>query len=208
MDEQQAQSPVGVADHMLPFTITHLILIALFAIAVIIAIWWGVRMRRKNNEALHELEEEQRLERADADAPVQEKAPPPPPIKTAPPPVAPPPPPIADSETVAKAPAPATPPAPAPQPSAPAKPQAATSSGGDDLLMLKGVGPKLATKLNELGIIRFEQIATLTPDQAAALDGQLGNFKGRMARDRWQEQAEFLAKGDREGFEAKFGKLG
>jgi hypothetical protein len=29
-----------------------------------------------------------------------------------------------------------------------------------------------------------------------------------MERDRWREQARFLAQGDRAGYEAQFGKLG
>ncbi len=44
--------------------------------------------------------------------------------------------------------------------------------------------------------------------EAAQLDAQLGAFQGRMERDRWREQARFLAQGDRAGYEAQFGKLG
>jgi predicted flap endonuclease-1-like 5' DNA nuclease len=78
----------------------------------------------------------------------------------------------------------------------------------DDLQTLKGVGPKLAQKLNENGITRFEQIARLTPNEVAILDDRLGPFKGRIERDRVVEQASYLARGDRDGFEARFGKLG
>jgi predicted flap endonuclease-1-like 5' DNA nuclease len=42
----------------------------------------------------------------------------------------------------------------------------------------------------------------------AILDDKLGAFKGRLARDRVVEQANYLARDDRDGFEAKFGKLG
>jgi predicted flap endonuclease-1-like 5' DNA nuclease len=42
----------------------------------------------------------------------------------------------------------------------------------------------------------------------SAIDARMGNFKGRIARDKWVEQASHLASGDRAGFEAKFGKLG
>ena len=79
---------------------------------------------------------------------------------------------------------------------------------GDDLQMLKGVGPKLAQKLNENGITRFEQLAGLSPNEVAMLDSKLGPFKGRLERDRVVEQAAYLARGDRDGFEARFGKLG
>jgi predicted flap endonuclease-1-like 5' DNA nuclease len=78
----------------------------------------------------------------------------------------------------------------------------------DNLQTLKGLGPKLATQLNELGITRFDQLARLTPGQAAMVDDRLGAFKGRIARDRLVEQADFLARGDTAGFEANFGKLG
>ena len=78
----------------------------------------------------------------------------------------------------------------------------------DDLQLLKGVGSKLAAKLNENGIIRFDQLASLTPEQATMLDTQMEPFNGRIARDRLIEQAGYLARGDREGFEARFGSLG
>jgi predicted flap endonuclease-1-like 5' DNA nuclease len=78
----------------------------------------------------------------------------------------------------------------------------------DRLDTMKGVGPKFVTKLNELGITRFEQLAALTPGELAALDERLGAFRGRLERDRIAEQAGYLARGDREGFEAIFGKLG
>ena len=78
----------------------------------------------------------------------------------------------------------------------------------DDLQTLKGVGPKLAQKLNENGITRFEQIARLSSNEVAILDERLGPFKGRLDRDRVVEQASYLARGDRDGFEARFGKLG
>jgi predicted flap endonuclease-1-like 5' DNA nuclease len=78
----------------------------------------------------------------------------------------------------------------------------------DDLQMLKGVGPKLAQRLNENGIIRFDQLASLSENEIAMLDERMGPFRGRIARDRIVEQAAYLARGDRDGFEAKFGKLG
>ena len=78
----------------------------------------------------------------------------------------------------------------------------------DDLQMLKGVGPKLAQKLKENGIVRFEQLAALSPNEVTILDAKLGPFKGRLERDRVVEQASYLARGDRDGFEARFGSLG
>lgn len=78
----------------------------------------------------------------------------------------------------------------------------------DDLRRIKGVGPKLATLLGELGVNRYDQIAALDAAQLALLDSKLGAFEGRATRDAWVEQAGYLARGDATGFEAKFGKLG
>ena len=78
----------------------------------------------------------------------------------------------------------------------------------DDLRRLKGVGPKLAAQLNEIGITRYDQLARLTPNEAALLDERMGAFRGRLDRDRLVEQAAYLERGDTDGFEAQFGKLG
>ena len=77
----------------------------------------------------------------------------------------------------------------------------------DDLVQLKGIGPKLAALLNQRGIIRFDQIARLTPAQVDDLDDALGAFRGRLARDRVIDQADYLARGDIDGFEQRYGKL-
>jgi predicted flap endonuclease-1-like 5' DNA nuclease len=84
----------------------------------------------------------------------------------------------------------------------------AESGPPHNLQMLKGVGPKLAQKLNDNGIFRFEQIARLSANEVAILDTKLGAFRGRLERDRVVEQASYLARGDRDGFEARFGSLG
>jgi predicted flap endonuclease-1-like 5' DNA nuclease len=77
----------------------------------------------------------------------------------------------------------------------------------DDLCRLKGVGPKFADALHAIGFDRYEQIASLTPNEIERIDEQLGAFKGRLARDRIVEQADYLARNDVDGFEQKFGKL-
>jgi predicted flap endonuclease-1-like 5' DNA nuclease len=87
-------------------------------------------------------------------------------------------------------------------------PEADPRAPEDRLTMLKGLGPKAAAQLNSLGISSFAQLAALDEVQIAALDEQMGTFKGRVARDQWVEQAKLLAAGDRDGFEAKYGKLG
>lgn len=78
----------------------------------------------------------------------------------------------------------------------------------DDLVLLKGVGPKLAARLNELGVTRYAQLAGMNETELAHLDERMGPFRGRLARDRIAEQADFLARGDIESFEERFGKLG
>ena len=61
--------------------------------------------------------------------------------------------------------------------------------GAPDLTRIKGLGPKLAATLAEHSITHIAQIAALSPAAAADLDARLGAFQGRMARDRWIEQA-------------------
>ena len=98
---------------------------------------------------------------------------------------------------------PAVPPPPAAKP-APAPSAAKT----DDLQLLKGVGPKLVVLLNGLGVTSFQQIADWTDADIARIDPELGTFQGRIARDNIVDQAGYLARGDKAGFEAKYGALG
>lgn len=77
----------------------------------------------------------------------------------------------------------------------------------DDLQRLKGVGPKFATLLNEVGISRFDQLASLSEGDVERLDSVLGPFRGRLKRDQVPLQADYLARGDEDGFEQRFGKL-
>jgi predicted flap endonuclease-1-like 5' DNA nuclease len=77
----------------------------------------------------------------------------------------------------------------------------------DDLCVMKGVGPKLADALRDLGFTSYAQLAHLTPTEIERLDERLGTFRGRITRDRIVEQADYLARGDTDGFEQKFGKL-
>ncbi len=77
----------------------------------------------------------------------------------------------------------------------------------DDLTRLKGVGPKFAALLNQLGITRFDQLARLSEGDLDRLNQHLGPFKGRLERDQVPLQADYLARGDTDGFEQLFGKL-
>jgi predicted flap endonuclease-1-like 5' DNA nuclease len=79
---------------------------------------------------------------------------------------------------------------------------------GDDLTRLKGVGPKFVARLHELGVSRYAQLAQFSETELAHLDERMGPFQGRLARDRVAEQADYLARGDIDGFEERFGKLG
>ena len=132
---------------------------------------------------------------APAPAPPPQPAPAPEPVAAVPEePTAPPPAP----EPAAETPAPAPEPAPAPAPAAKA----------DNLQLLKGVGPKMVGLLNGLGVTSFRQIADWTDADIAVSDPQLGAFQGRIARDAIVDQAGYLARGDKAGFEAKYGALG
>ena len=77
----------------------------------------------------------------------------------------------------------------------------------DNLEQLKGVGPKLAGLLNEMGIIRFDQLARMSDAEVERIDATLGAFRGRLTRDKVVTQADYLARGDIDGFEQRFGKL-
>ena len=83
------------------------------------------------------------------------------------------------------------------------------TAGGDpdNLLVMKGVGPKLAAMLNALGLTRFDQLAGLSSGQVDAIDAELGAFRGRLKRDRIVEQAHYLARGDLDGYRQNFGAL-
>lgn len=85
---------------------------------------------------------------------------------------------------------------------------AAAVGAPDDLTLIKGVGPKLNALLVSLGVTRFDQIAAWGASEIGEVDRFLGNFKGRIGRDAWVEQAGLLARGDHAAFAAKFGEVG
>lgn len=59
----------------------------------------------------------------------------------------------------------------------------------DDLTAIKGVGPGLETQLHNLGIYKFEQLASFDDAQMEWLDANLKAIKGRCIRDDWAGQA-------------------
>lgn len=61
----------------------------------------------------------------------------------------------------------------------------------DDLRQIRGIGPKIAGILMELGIRRYEQIAEWTPEHVEWINAHL-KFKGRVEREEWIPQARAL----------------
>jgi small subunit ribosomal protein S1 len=51
---------------------------------------------------------------------------------------------------------------------------AAPQGDADDLKQIKGVGPAFEKKLNDAGVFHFWQIASMTDDQLAALEEEVG----------------------------------
>jgi predicted flap endonuclease-1-like 5' DNA nuclease len=181
-------------------------------------ILWGRRLFRERREAERDMEERGIIERVGDGDVVEDGATPQATPVEPPPPSAPPVAPVAPAPAALVAPPPPLAPAPPPLangtvPGTPAiaddipPPPAPPALSQGDLTMLKGLGPKVAARLAELGLTSIADIAALTPEQADRLDAELGNFRGRMARDRWIEQARLLDAGDRAGYEATFGKL-
>jgi len=68
---------------------------------------------------------------------------------------------------------------------------AAPRGAPDDLAKISGVGPQIVKKLNEHGVFHYWQLAAMTPEEAAKLDADL-KFNGRIARDKWGDQARAL----------------
>jgi predicted flap endonuclease-1-like 5' DNA nuclease len=79
--------------------------------------------------------------------------------------------------------------------SAPAKP--------DDLKRIRGVGLLIERKLNAMGIATYEQIANWTADDVGMVNAKL-EFKGRIERENWIEQARILASGGHTDFSRRF----
>ncbi len=67
----------------------------------------------------------------------------------------------------------------------------APQGAADDLKKISGVGPVLEKKLNGMGIYHYWQISSFTNQDISRIDEVL-NFKGRIERDDWLEQAKKL----------------
>ncbi|QXT35056.1 hypothetical protein KV697_14945 [Sphingomonas sanguinis] len=237
MNDTTAAAPATslIPDGVAAITTIHFVLLAIVALAAIAMIVVGMRLKHRRNQAARQVEENAQdaglSVRQPDSKPIDEAsltepkaAPTPAPVPAAPPPpaaapVMPPPTapeelvvadePLNDEPVAAAAPMAASPAAEA-APAEPVPAQSPTESSRPEdqpITLLKGLGPKLTQTLAQHGITTVGDMAALSEAQAQALDAQLGAFSGRMARDRWLEQARLLAAGDRAGFEAVFGRL-
>jgi predicted flap endonuclease-1-like 5' DNA nuclease len=62
----------------------------------------------------------------------------------------------------------------------------------DDLVRIRGIGPKIAALLVELGITSYRQVARLTSEEVSIVNDALGLFPGRVERDHWVASARHL----------------
>jgi predicted flap endonuclease-1-like 5' DNA nuclease len=77
-----------------------------------------------------------------------------------------------------------------------------STPAGDDLKLIRGIGPKLEQLLNANGICRYGQIAAWQEADIAAIDELLPAFHGRVRRDDWVGQARQLMGSRGAGVEA------
>ncbi len=73
----------------------------------------------------------------------------------------------------------------------------------DDLKRVRGIGVLIEKKLNSLGVSSYDQIANWTADDIAHISEVL-NFRGRIERENWVEQARILSAGGQTEFSRRF----
>ncbi|MER9938135.1 proton-conducting membrane transporter [Mesorhizobium sp. M0088] len=89
-----------------------------------------------------------------------------------------------------------------------AKPAAGPASGKpDNLRRLIGIGPVNEKLLKAQGVTNFAQIASWTTADIKRIE-DIMNFDGRIARERWIEQAKLLAAGNEKEFAKQFPTAG
>lgn len=82
----------------------------------------------------------------------------------------------------------------------PPRPMPASSQGPqDDLKRIRGVGVLIEKRLNAIGITRYDQIANWTSGEIDRVS-QVLEFKGRIEREGWVEQARILLNGGQTEF--------
>ncbi|HRK19988.1 MAG TPA: hypothetical protein PK970_13605, partial [Hyphomicrobiaceae bacterium] len=69
----------------------------------------------------------------------------------------------------------------------------------DDLKRIRGIGVLIEKKLNSLGVYTYAQIAEWTSADIEAMSQKL-DFKGRIERENWVEQARILSSGGQTEF--------
>ena len=69
----------------------------------------------------------------------------------------------------------------------------------DDLKRIRGIGVLIEKKLNSLGVTSYEQVANWTGADVERVS-QILDFKGRIERENWIEQARILATGGQTEF--------
>jgi predicted flap endonuclease-1-like 5' DNA nuclease len=67
-------------------------------------------------------------------------------------------------------------------------------SGADDLKRIRGIGVLTEKRLNAMGVASYEDIANWTREDIDRVSQQL-DFKGRIERENWVEQARILSAG-------------
>ncbi len=77
----------------------------------------------------------------------------------------------------------------------------------DKLQRVSGIGPKIERTLHTLGIFHYDQVGGWTEDQVQWIESHL-KFKGRIAREKWLEQAKLLADGNEAEFARIYGSEG
>lgn len=76
---------------------------------------------------------------------------------------------------------------------------AAKALAYDDLKHIRGVGVLIEKKLNSLGVTRYDQVANWTQQDIERFSDKL-DFKGRIERENWVEQARILSTGGQTEF--------
>jgi len=79
------------------------------------------------------------------------------------------------------------------------------ASAKDNLRLIKGVGATLEKVLNDIGVYKFEQIASWTPEQASQVDDIIA-FPGRIEREKWISQCKRLQHGQSTEFSKRVEK--
>ncbi|MER9725475.1 MULTISPECIES: proton-conducting membrane transporter [unclassified Mesorhizobium] len=101
----------------------------------------------------------------------------------------------------------AAPKAAASKPAAVPKKAAPAAGKADNLRRLIGIGPVNDKLLKGLGVTTYAQIAGWTAADVKRIEDTL-NFDGRIAREKWVEQAKLLAAGDEKEFARQFPSAG